>query len=398
MTELFAGLYMITMNKLSLTLISVLLISITCYAEERFNGSKHPHKEWTEISLVPVVRGLKKPTHITHAGDNSGRLFLTEQKGEILIIKNNRISERPFLDIRTRVGCCGERGLLSTAFPEDYLSKKYFYVNYTNKKGNTVIARYRLTSNPDTADPDSEEILLTIRQPFSNHNGGQIAFGPDGYLYIGTGDGGLAGDPLNNGQDPGALLGKILRIDVESGVSPYAVPADNPFVKNKKYRPEIWALGLRNPWRFSFDRNSGDLYIADVGQDKYEEVSFQPSNSRGGENYGWSILEGTHCYGSSMCRKTGMVIPVAEYDHSQGCSITGGMVYRGKSVPSLKGIYLYSDYCSGRIWGLKKSGTAWLNRLLLNSGLSVSTFGENEKGDIFLADYGTGDIYRIKAK
>ena len=170
------------------------------------------------------------------------------------------------------------------------MSKKYFYVNYTNKKGDTVIARYRLTSNPDAADPKSEEILLTIKQPFSNHNGGQIAFGPDGYLYAGTGDGGLAGDPLNRGQDPGSLLGKILRIDVESGVSPYAVPADNPFVKNKKYRSEIWALGLRNPWRFSFDRISGDLYIADVGQDKYEEVSFQPSKSAGGENYGWNIL------------------------------------------------------------------------------------------------------------
>ncbi len=388
----------ISMKIFSIALISALLISITCYAEERSNGTNHPSQEWPGISLVLVFKGLNKPTHITHSGDNSGRLFITEQKGEILLINNSRLLKSPFLDIRHKVGCCGERGLLSIAFPHAYSSKKYFYVNYTNKKGDTVISRYRLTSDPDAADPKSEEVLLTIRQPFSNHNGGQIAFGPDGYLYIGTGDGGLAGDPLNKGQDPGSLLGKILRLDVESRISPYTVPADNPFVKNKKYRPEIWAIGLRNPWRFSFDRNSGDLYIADVGQDKYEEVSFQPSKSAGGENYGWNILEGTHCYGSSKCRKTGMILPVAEYDHSQGCSITGGMVYRGKSVPSLTGIYLYSDYCSGRIWGLKKSGTEWLHVLLLNSSLSVSTFGENEKGEIFLADYGTGDIYRIKAQ
>jgi glucose/arabinose dehydrogenase len=323
---------------------------------------------------------------------------VTEQEGKILVVKRNKILKTPFLDIRGRVGCCGERGLLSAVFPDNYASKKYFYVNYTNTKGNTVIARYKLTSNPDIADIKSEEILLTIKQPFSNHNGGQMAFGPDGYLYIGTGDGGLAGDPFNNGQDPGSLLGKILRINVESGNSTYAVPPDNPFAKNRDYRPEIWAIGLRNPWRFSFDRKTGGLFIADVGQNKYEEINFQSSSSTGGENYGWNTLEGTHCYKSPRCSKSGLVLPAAQYDHSQGCSVTGGMVYRGKKFPSLQGIYFYSDYCSGRIWGLTRSGGAWLNTLLINSGLSISTFGEDETGEIFLADYNKGDIYRIEAR
>ncbi len=386
------------MRILSIFSIFTLLISITCYATEKKSINNRLHKEWPKISLTLVVSGLKKPTHITHAGDNSGRLFISEQKGEIFIVKNNTMLKKPFLEISDRTSCCGERGLLSVAFPHNYSYKKYFYVNYTNKKGSTVIARYKLTSNPDIADTKREEILLTLKQPYSNHNGGQLGFGPDGYLYIGMGDGGSAGDPLNNGQNSGSLLGKILRIDVESEIFPYAVPIDNPFVKNKGYRPEIWALGLRNPWRFSFDRKTGDLYIADVGQDQYEEINFQSLTSPGGENYGWNILEGTHCYNSLHCSKAGLVLPIVEYDHSQGCSVTGGTVYRGKKFPSLQGIYLYSDYCSGRIWGLKQSGTIWLNTLLINSRLSISSFGENETGEIFLADYSKGNIYRIKAR
>ncbi len=387
-----------TIRILSISLIYAFLISVICYAAEKNPDTRPPQKEWPEISLTLVAGGFKSPTHITNAGDRSGRLFVTEQAGKILIVKNNKILKAPFLDINDRVGCCDERGLLSAVFPDNYASKKYFYVNYTNTKGNTVIARYNLTSNPDIADIKSEDILLTIKQPFSNHNGGQMAFGPDGYLYIGTGDGGLVGDPLNNAQDSGSLLGKMLKIDVESGNSPYSVPPDNPFLKKRGYRPEIWATGLRNPWRFSFDRQTGDLFIADVGQNKYEEINFQSPSSKGGENYGWNTLEGTHCYKSSRCNKAGLVLPAAEYDHSQGCSVTGGMVYRGKKFPSLQGIYFYSDYCSGRIWGLRQSGGVWLNTLLINSGLSVSTFGEDETGEIFLADYSKGDIYRVEAR
>jgi glucose/arabinose dehydrogenase len=387
-----------TIRILTLSLIHVLLISVICYAAPKNPDTSPSQKEWPAISLTLVTGGFNSPTHITHAGDGSKRLFITEQAGKILIIKKNKILKTPFLDINDRVGCCGERGLLSAAFPDNYSSKKYFYVNYTNIKGSTVIARYKLTSNPDIADIKSEDILLTIKQPFSNHNGGQMAFGPDGYLYIGTGDGGLIGDPFNNAQDRRSLLGKILRIDVESGKFPYAVPPDNPFLKRRDYRPEIWAIGLRNPWRFSFDRATGGLFIADVGENNYEEINFQSPSSKGGENYGWSILEGSRCFGSAYCNKAGLVIPVAEYDHSQGCSVTGGKVYRGKKFPSLQGIYFYADYCSGRIWGLVKSGTIWLNRLLINSGLSVTTFGEDETGEIYLADYSKGNIYRIEAR
>jgi glucose/arabinose dehydrogenase len=283
-------------------------------------------------------------------------------------------------------------------FPKDYAKKRHFYVNYTDRKGDTVVARYRLTPDADQADPKSEEVILFIEQPFANHNGGQLAFGPDGYLYIGMGDGGAVGDPFNNGQKPGALLGKLLRIDVESGVKPYSIPPRNPFIGKKEFRSEIWAFGLRNPWRFSFDRKTGDLYIADVGQNKYEEIDFQPASSAGGENYGWNIMEGTHCYRSGNCDTAGLMMPAAEYDHSKGCSITGGMVYRGKEFPGLQGIYFYSDYCSGRIWGLGKSNDAWQNRELLKSGAAVSTFGEDEQGNLYVADYSAGVLYKIEVQ
>jgi len=352
---------------------------------------------WPEISLKLTHSGIKQPTHITHAGDNSKRLFVTEQRGRILLIRNNSVSQKPFLDISDRVSCCGERGLLSMAFPPGYHGKKYFYLNYTDRSGDTVVARYRITQDPDRANPKSEEIILTIRQPYANHNGGQLAFGPDGYLYVGMGDGGSAGDPQNNAQNPSSLLGKMLRIDVESGKKPYAVPRDNPFVSNKMYRPEIWATGLRNPWRFSFDRKNGDLFIADVGQNKYEEIDFEPKGSKGGRNYGWNIMEGLHCYKTENCERKGLALPVAEYDHDKGCSITGGMVYRGSMFPQLQGIYFYGDFCSGRIWGLKQSGEEWMNKELKNTGLSISTFGEDEAGEIYLADYGKGNIYGIEA-
>lgn len=365
---------------------------------------------WPQISLTREFSGLSQPVHITHAGDGSGRLFVIEQVGRIRIIKNGVLLSTPFLNITSRVGCCGERGMLSVAFPPGYGNKGYFYVYYTNTSGNIVVARYFLTSNPDIADPNSEQIVLTISHPtFANHNGGQLAFGPDdGYLYLGTGDGGGAGDPSGNAQNPNSLLGKILRIDVESGnptrqnPTTYTIPSTNPYAQTQGYRGEIWALGLRNPWRFSFDRQTHDLYIGDVGQDTEEEVDFQSASSTGGENYGWNILEGSLCFNPpSGCVPPSMYSPpVSEYNHgsndSIGCAVTGGFVYRGVNYPDMQGIYFYGDYCTGRIWGLKFDGSAWQSTLLLDTTYTISTFGEGEDGNLYLADYANGDIYMLK--
>ena len=295
---------------------------------------------WPQLGLAPAITGLAQPTYIISARDGSGRLFVVLQGGTIRIIKNGVLQSTPFLDISTRVSCCGERGLLSVAFPPGYAGKGHFYVYYTNTAGNLVIARYSLTANPDVADASSEAIVLTIDHPtFSNHNGGQLAFGPDGYLYIGTGDGGSAGDPNGNGQNTNVLLAKVLRIDVESGATPYAIPGSNPVITPTPSRGEIWAYGLRNPWRFSFDRSTGDLYIGDVGQNNYEEVDFQPAASSGGQNYGWNIMEGLHCYNATTCNMSGLTLPVLEYDHSaSNCAITGGFVYRGTQFARMQGI------------------------------------------------------------
>lgn len=344
--------------------------------------------------LAKVSQNLELPTHIVHAGDGSGRLYVVEQRGRIRYVDS--LDAVPlFLDISDRVGCCGERGLLGLAFPPGYTAKRWFYVYYTNRSGDIVISRFRL-SGTGQGDQTTEEVILSIAHPlFANHNGGQIAFGPDGFLYIGTGDGGGAGDPLGNGQRTSSLLGKILRIDVEGGVSPYSVPAGNPFVSRAGYRPEIWALGLRNPWRFSFDRANGDLYIADVGQNNFEEVNWQPASSPGGQNYGWDLMEGAHCT-SSGCNQAGLTLPVAEYSHASGdCSITGGFVYRGARLPELQGAYLDSDYCSGRLRALRRQGEQWLSTPLLTTGFAVSTFGEDEAGEIYLADHQGGNIYRL---
>jgi glucose/arabinose dehydrogenase len=349
----------------------------------------------TSIRLTLAASGLTQPTDIQHAGDGSNRLFILQQDGRIRIFKNGTLLPNPFLDITSRVLAGGERGLLGLAFAPEYPRKNYFYVNYTQLSGNTVIARYRTTSDPDIADPNSEAILLTINQPFSNHNGGQLRFGPDGFLYIGMGDGGSGGDPFNNAQNPGSLLGKILRIDVESDLAQIRIPPDNPFVNDASYQPAIWALGVRNPWRFSFDRATGDLWIADVGQDRAEEINFQPALSKGGENYGWNLMEGLRCYRSG-CNPEGLTLPVLEYSHAEGCSVTGGQVYRGSGSPGLRGTYLYGDFCSGRIWGLRREGGEWVNELLLASNLSISTFGEDEAGEIYVADHARGEIYRVE--
>lgn len=351
-----------------------------------------------QVRLTPAPgRPLTQITDIQSPRDGSGRLMLVQMRGQIWIRRNDAVLETPFLDISSRTAPGGERGLLGMAFPRDFARKQYFYVNYTDLRGDTVVSRFRVSaSNRDAADASSEQVLLTIDQPFANHNGGQLQFGPDGFLYIGTGDGGSGGDPHNNGQRTDTLLGKMLRIDVESDLAQYRVPPSNPFVGNASYRPEIWSTGLRNPWRYAFDRATGDLWISDVGQNRAEEVNFQPASSRGGENYGWRLMEGLQCFVTG-CNMAGLTMPVLEYGRGLGCSVSGGYVYRGARYPALRGMYLYSDFCSGRIWGVRREGSAWVNRELLNSGRPIATFGEDEDGELFTADYGSGALLRIES-
>ena len=351
------------------------------------------------LKLNKITAGLELPVQVTHAGDSSGRLFVVEQKGRIRIIRNGAIDDTPFLDISERISCCGERGLIGIAFPPAYAAKQHFYVSYTNVDGDTIISRYTTTADPDRADPDSEEVVLTIDQPYDTHNGGRMAFGPqDGYLYIGSGDGGSFSDPENSGQDPNTLLGKILRIDVESGVKPYSIPASNPFTQIDGYRAEIWALGLRNPWGFAFDKQTGDLYIPDVGNTKREEINYQPAGSEGGENYGWRTMEGVMCFEflPLPCSADGLTSPVAEYDRQQGCAIVGGAVYRGTRYPRMQGIFFFADFCSGKIWGLKRPDAdfqdGWQSTLLINVSVPASSIGEDEEGNVYVAGYQDGAI------
>jgi glucose/arabinose dehydrogenase len=357
-----------------------------------------PALETVAINLIPVANGLTKPLYLTHAGDGGGRLFVLEQAGRILIVQGGQVNPTPFLDIVSLVGSdANEQGLLGIAFHPQYGENGLFFVNYTDKQGDTIIARYQVSTNPDAADPDSAKILLTIDQPYANHNGGQVVFGPDGYLYIGMGDGGAGGDPHNNGQNVNVLLGKILRLDVDNG-DPYGIPADNPFAANGQGSPEIWSYGWRNPWRISFDTATGDMYIADVGQNQYEEIDVELAGTPGGQNYGWRFMEGLHCFDSSGCdaASQGLVLPVAEYDHGQGCSVTGGYVYRGSQFPALTGIYFYGDYCSGIIWGLRhEADGSWSNTELLQSSQTISSFGQDEAGEVYLVQHSTGEIFQL---
>ncbi|MBD2460571.1 PQQ-dependent sugar dehydrogenase [Oscillatoria sp. FACHB-1407] len=355
----------------------------------------------TGITLQPVITGLNQPVYVTHAGDGTNRLFIVEQDGQIRILQNGSLLPTPFLDISDRSLNVGEQGLLSVAFPPDYANKGHFYVYYTNNAGNNVVARYRITS-ANVANPNSEEIVLPLNHPtYANHNGGQLAFGPDGFLYIATGDGGGGGDPNNNAQTGTSLLGKLLRIDVESpGVTTYTIPSSNPFTAtndpSNAFRDEIWAYGLRNPWRFSFDRQTGDLYMGDVGQGALEEVNFQSANSPGGQNYGWRLMEGSQRYNNYAGSIAGLTLPVAEYGRSLGSSITGGFVHRSSANPTLQGVYFYGDFITGRVWGLRRNGNLWENGLLTDTDYSISTFGQDEQGNVYLADY-SGGLYRIGA-
>jgi glucose/arabinose dehydrogenase len=365
--------------------------------------------DWPQPVLVPLVSsGLSSPVHLTHAGDGSGRLFVVEQAGVIRIIRNGVVEPTPFLDISGRVLGGGEQGLLSVAFPPGYGGKGYFYVYYTRRgaPGDTtppnVVARFGLVG-ADRADPDSEVTVLEMDDPYTNHNGGIMQFGPDGYLYVGTGDGGSGGDPENRAQDLTSPLGKILRLDVESAApaGTYAIPASNPIPAGGGRRREIWAYGLRNPWRLGFDRQTGDLYIGDVGQGAREEVNFQPAGSAGGENYGWRLMEGSLCFNpSSNCNPGGLTLPVVDYGRSLGSTVTGGFVYRGTTYPRMRGVYFYADFGSGRLWGLTRDGGVWTNRELLDTSRSFSSFGEDEAGELYLVDYagavpGAGAVIRV---
>ena len=341
------------------------------------------------------VANQSQVVDIRHAGDGSKRLFMVvRNSGRIYILKDGTVLGDPFLDIGSRVGSSGgEQGLLSLAFAPDYATSGFFYIWYTDQFGDTTLSRFSVSGNPDLADADSEEKLLVVAQPFSNHNGGRLQFGPDGMLYLGIGDGGGAGDPQNNGQALNTFLGKIIRIDVNPVFNPYAIPPDNPFVNDGNVLSEIWAYGLRNPWRMSFDRLTGDLYIADVGQGGAEEIDHQPANSPGGENYGWNIMEGPNCFSMLNCDQTGLTLPVTQYFHRDGCSVIGGELYRGSDYPDLFGVYLYGDFCSGYIWGLSRNGNNWQSELLADTSFRILTFGESEDGSIYLSD--GSDVYLI---
>jgi glucose/arabinose dehydrogenase len=338
---------------------------------------------WEQLA----VAGLERPVDLQANG--SGRLFVIEKAGRIRIVENDQLLETPFLDITDRVGSRGnEQGFLGLAFHPDYQENGRFFVNYTDTRGDTVIARFQVSSDPNLADPNSEVPLFGYDQPFPNHNGGAMVFGPDGYLYIGSGDGGGGGDPFGNAQNTGTMLGKILRVDVDSA-EPVAVPPDNPFGN------EVWAFGLRNPWRVSFDRATGDLYIGDVGQGQWEEIDFLPAGSPGGANFGWNHREGAHDYKGGG--PEGMIDPVAEYSHPEGgCSVTGGYVYRG-SVPEWNGIYLYADYCTGMIWGLLQVDGGWQTQLLFDMQVTITSFGQDDSGELYLAS-DNGGIYRLVRK
>ena len=376
--------------------VSALIQAIACLLAVACGDSTGAGNGLVTLRLETVASGLSSPLYLTSpAGDS--RLFIVEQPGRIRIVKNGQLLSTPFLDIRSKIKSGGEQGLLSVAFHPNYAVNGFFFVDYTNTNGDTQVERYAVSGNADVADAASAKPILFVAQPFANHNGGLVMFGPDGMLYIGMGDGGSGGDPNGNGQNRNALLGKLLRIDINDG-DPYAIPPTNPFVDMAGMRGEIWGWGLRNPWRYSFDRSAGMLYIADVGQGQWEEVDVQPA-AQGGLNYGWNIMEGAHCYSPpSGCKQQNLVLPAVEYDHSAGaCSVTGGFVYRGTKIPELAGHYFYGDYCTGWIRsfryanGQAEDKTQW--NLPTVSGLS--SFGEDSAGELYVTSLNDGTVYRI---
>ncbi len=361
------------------------------------DGGPTPPPVELDLALEPVAAGFAFPLYLTApAGD--ARLFVVEKGGLVRIVKDGAILGTPFLEVSALVSNGGEQGLLGLAFDPQYAANGRFFVSYTNRAGDNVLASYQVSSDADRADAASAAIRLTVEQPYDNHNGGHIAFGPDGYLYMGIGDGGSGGDPDGHGQSRNDLLGSLLRLDV-SGATGYSVPAGNPFVGTAGARGELWDWGLRNPWRFSFDRSTGDLYIGDVGQSEREEVDVSAAAAGGGKglNYGWNIMEGTRCYNAGSCDMTGLTLPVLDYTHSDGCSVTGGFVYRGAAIPALAGTYLYSDYCGGWVRSFRYSGgmaTETGTWDALAPGGNVPSFGEDGAGELYVLS-SSGGVYRI---
>lgn len=355
-----------------------------------------------DVRLELVADGFAQPLFLTDAGDGSGRLFVVEKGGTIRIIDDGAVVEAPFLDLTDRVLSEGyEQGLLGLAFAPDYDDSGVFYVDYTDLDGNTVVSRFSVSGDPNAADAGSEQVLLRQEQPYANHNGGMLAFGPDGYLYVSFGDGGSGGDPQGNAQRLDTWLGTILRIDVDPANVPedqaYGIPEDNPFVDDEDALPEIWAYGLRNPWRFSFDAETGDVWIADVGQDWMEEVDYLPVDLAPGQNLGWNITEGSNCYLEEGCDTSGLLLPVLEYTHDEGgCSITGGYVYRGEAIPDLAGVYLFGDFCSGLLWGGGQDASGdWVKSAPVETGVGISSFGEDSAGNVYVIDLEGGGVYEV---
>ena len=400
--------------KMYMKKIILLIIPFLLFAEEK------------NLSSVLIADGYKKPVFITSYPNNAKLLYIVEQAGLIKLINDGKKLSRPFFDINKRVVNPNrpgdERGLLGFAFHPNHTNNGKFYINYMDNDGNTIISEFS-TNSELRADHKSERIILKLKQPYGNHNGGDIQFGPDGYLYISIGDGGKAGDPLNAGQDLSSLFGKIIRIDIEQ--KPYGIPKSNPFFGQKDKREEIWAWGLRNVWRFSFDKQTGDKYLADVGQNKWEEVNFEPASSKGGLNYGWRIMEANHCYDpKENCPTEGLIKPIIEYPNDanhpafafriieelsfsetdvEGCSVTGGYVYRGQKIKSMQGQYIFGDYCSGNIWTLKVVNGKAINfknrteEINIGGGeftTYISSFGQDSDGEIYIIDY-NGGIYKL---
>ncbi len=360
-----------------------------------------------QVRLEPIYDGFELPVFLTHAGDGSGRLFVVEKTGKIWVIDGGEKQPAPFLDVSAKITTAGnEQGLLGLAFAPNFAASGHFFINYNDSQGTTVVERYTVSpAAANQADIASAFTVLTVAQPAANHNGGMLDFGPDGYLYIPLGDGGAANDRFGNGQNPAALLGKILRLDVTSDpAQPYLIPADNPFVNadwnGQDVRDEVWAIGLRNPWRTSFDRTTGDFWVADVGQNQIEEINVLQPGAPGGLNLGWPLMEGLGCFSDANCDQTGLTLPVVDYTHLGGnCSVTGGYRYRGAALPQWNGLYFYGDYCSGRIWALAPDGSGgWVGAEILDSALTISSFGEDETGELYMLDYAGGVVYRLDAE
>lgn len=354
------------------------------------------------LTFELVADGFEQPLFATGAGDGSGRLFVVEKTGHIWVVRNGDRLPEPFLDLSGTVSTKSEQGLLGVAFYPDYAESGLFCVDYTRADGATVVSRF--FANGDAADPASEDVILTVAQPYANHNGGMIAFGPGDYLYVGLGDGGSGGDPQQNGQNLSTLLGAILRIDVtrdnsEQRTANYGIPNDNPFVGTSGARGEIWVYGLRNPWRFSFDRETGDLWIGDVGQGSWEEIDLVPAGSAGGDNFGWNVYEATHPFADDAAAKVAdFVMPTIEYGRDAGSSVTGGYVYRGSASPGLAGAYIYGDFVSGRIWALRLSDDeSTESALLAETDFAISSFAEDDEGELYVIDFG-GAVYRLSAE